>query len=327
MSSRLRVAWLIVALLKSSAALCAADPAPASHVLKSGDLEIELMDPDSSDRYNRGVRFTPVAAILRARLGEHQFLSAPEKHDPLTAAAGIFSEFDIHTTPPGFADAKMGESYMKIGVGLLKKDADAYNFYAQHELLKAARTESKWADDCADFRQTCGDEAGHYSYELSAHVELTKRELRVAWTLRNTGTKVLETQQYAHPCVRFDDANVDERYSLAVPADFTCKQLDPFSLKWEQRGREIHFLSKVESPGNLTIPVENKQNGEKLQTMLVRQDKSEMELTCSVSLPCSSVRIYASPEFLSPEQFITLSLKPQESVSWTQSYTFAVKEH
>ncbi|MCX7935448.1 MAG: hypothetical protein N3A66_09350 [Planctomycetota bacterium] len=92
-----------------------------SRILASDDLVIEVMDPTSAERYNRGVRFTPVAAVIRAAVGKDEYLANAVEHDPLTAAAGLFAEFDLVTSPPGFDAAKIGEGYMKIGVGILKK--------------------------------------------------------------------------------------------------------------------------------------------------------------------------------------------------------------
>jgi len=106
-----------------------------SRILASGELTVEVMDPASPERYNRGVRFTPVAAVIRATIGGREYLANPKEHDSLFAAAGLFAEFDLTTSPPGFDAAKIGEGYMKIGVGILKKDEEKYSFWPQHELL------------------------------------------------------------------------------------------------------------------------------------------------------------------------------------------------
>ena len=47
---------------------------PGSRILIHKDFVVEMMDPNDAHRYNRGVRFTPVAAIIRARLVKDEFL-------------------------------------------------------------------------------------------------------------------------------------------------------------------------------------------------------------------------------------------------------------
>lgn len=296
--------------------------AQASRVLKNGELEIELMDPNSTERYNRGVRFTPVAAIIRASVAKKDFLYGPATHDPLTTAAGLLAEFDLQS-PPGFDETKMGEGYLKIGVGVLKKDAREYNFWTQHELLKAAKTEVKWEDDKVEFKQSCGLDSNRYAYELKAIVSLKGKELSVVWSLKNTGSEKFETQQYTHNSIHFSDEKIGSSYVLAFPNEFQCKQLDPFSLKIEQRGKELHFLDPLEKAGNLSIDIPQNEHGS--NELTVRNEKSGQRITCAVSIPCSQVRVHAAPEYLCPEQFVKLSIEPEKSVEWTRTYRFEEK--
>jgi hypothetical protein len=296
--------------------------AQASRVLKNGELEIELMDPNSAERYNRGVRFTPVAAVIQASAAKKDFLYGPARHDPLTTAAGLLAEFDLQS-PPGFDETKMGEGHLKIGVGVLKKDAREYSFWTQHELLKAAKTEVKWEDNKAEFNQSCGLESNRYAYELKAIVSLKGMELTVVWSLKNTGSEKLETQQYTHNSIHFSDEKIGSSYVLAFPNEFQYKQLDPFSLKFEQRGKELHILDTVEKPGNLSIDTPQNEHGS--NELTVRNEKSGQRITCTVSLPCSQVRVHAAPEYLCPEQFVKLSIEPGKSVEWTRTYRFEEK--
>ena len=113
---------------------------PAAKLLKSETLTVEVMETNSPDRYNRGVSFANLAAVLSVRMGKHEFLFNPLEHDPLFEHAGLPSEFDLFGCPPGFKDAKIGDGFVKIGVGILKKSDENYSFWTQHELVKAAET-------------------------------------------------------------------------------------------------------------------------------------------------------------------------------------------
>ncbi|HEY9248112.1 MAG TPA: hypothetical protein VIO38_03230, partial [Rariglobus sp.] len=68
---------------------------PPMHTLSSDQLQVEVMDPHSPDRYYRGSRFSPVATVLQVRMAGHRFLFAPEQHDPQTENGGLAMEFDI----------------------------------------------------------------------------------------------------------------------------------------------------------------------------------------------------------------------------------------
>ena len=64
-----------------------------SRVLAAGNLVVEVMDPSDPQRYNCGVRFTPVAAVLGARLGGREFLYNPVAHNPVNDHGGLAAEF------------------------------------------------------------------------------------------------------------------------------------------------------------------------------------------------------------------------------------------
>ena len=78
----------------------------AARVLKNDFLQAEVMEPNDPGRYFRGVRFSPVADILRVVMAGKDFLFSPGAHDPLTDNCGLRMEFDLGTgptAPPGFA--------------------------------------------------------------------------------------------------------------------------------------------------------------------------------------------------------------------------------
>lgn len=290
----------------------------ASRLLKDGDLTVEVMDPNAPDRYYRGVRFTPVAAIMTAARGTNEFLYHEAQHDPLTAVAGLFAEFDLVTPPPGFAEAKLGDGFIKIGVGVLKKDTERYQFWHPYEQLQPARTQVTWSDTTATFRQL-GAPCNGYGYELEATVTVCQATIRVDWRLKNSGTQPLETQHYAHNSFRFNRQPVGPDYTLEFPYDFAARKLQTGQ---RQEGRAIRFLATLPEPVNIEVDYPSDYAG--ANSLVVRHAASGLSVTCLTSLPGTRTAVHAASVYLCPEQFIALALKPGETATWSRQYRLDV---
>ncbi|MFA7343503.1 MAG: hypothetical protein WC003_04285, partial [Terrimicrobiaceae bacterium] len=194
----------VLAFLAMLPSLTAHGEDAAARVLTSGSLSVEVMEPKHPDRYNRGVRFTPVAAVLGVALAGQSFLYAPKAHDPAADHGGLASEFDMcipggpeADLPPGYAEAAEGEGFLKIGVGVLRTEKKTYNFFQKPEMIEPAKTTVQWGSDSAVFRQTCSGVNG-YAYELAATVTARNDTVLVDWKLTNTGAKPFLTKQYTH---------------------------------------------------------------------------------------------------------------------------------
>ena len=296
----------------------------AAHLLRSESLSIEVMDPVDPERYNRGVRFSPVANVLRACVEGRNFLYSPVEHEPQTENGGLAMEFDITTVgnpPPGFAEAAMGDGFLKVGVGVLRKETEQYNFFKAYEPLALARTAAQWARDTARFKQTCPGVNG-YAYKLEANVSAKANAAEVRCVLTNIGQKPLSTEQYSHNYFLFDDAPVGPNYLLQFPFDFDVTGLQP-----DQRrdGRVIDF-AKPFSPGvgsvnAVVIPPAGYQGPNELT---VTNPAKGMKCRASASLPIARIAVHATPAYLCPEMFVRIALQPGESREWTRRYEFEI---
>lgn len=296
----------------------------AARVLASGRLRVEVMDPVSPDRYNRGNRFSPVANVLRATLDGTDFLFSPVAHDPLNDNAGLAMEFDLFEWPeggpPGFSEAKEGESFVKVGVGLLKKQGDEYGFYKPYETVALAPTTVTWGSDCAKFRQSCRSPGG-YAYVLEAAVRVHDHSLEIEYRLRNTGEKSFATEQYAHNFFSLGGMSIGPDYEIEMPGAFTMEETGMKVLK--AHGRNVGFLRDIpaKKASNATLMLAPTTPAAE-ETITVSHLVKGWAIKARVSLPTSHVAIHAEPGYLSPEQFVRIRLKPGESASWIRSYEF-----
>lgn len=287
-----------------------------SHVLSGGGIVAELMDPNSPDRYNTGVRFTPVAAVIRASVDGREFLMHKKDHKPLNDVAGLFYEFDLVTPPPGFEEASIGEPFVKIGVGALIKDKSNYGFFNQYKVFKLADTKVEWAKDSAVFTQTLAPISG-YGYELKAKVSVKDNSLSVDWSLKNTGSKPFTTHHYCHNSFSFDNAGVKPGSIVSFPFDYQARRLDS-AQNQKQVGREIVFQDAPSKPANIEVDYPADYKG--ANSLSFVDKTSGLRIDCETSAPGSRVALHAAPVYVCPEQFVTTAVKPGETMSWMRSY-------
>ena len=289
---------------------------PGSRLLTHGDFAVEVMDPSAPDRYNSGVRFTQAAAIIAASRGGKEFLYHESKHNPSTDGAGLFSEFDLTISPPGFDEAQIGDGFLKIGVGVLKKGAENYQFHPQHKVIRLATTESTWGSDSARFHQVCAPYNG-YGYDLVATVAIGEGTIVVDWRLENTGTKPFETQQYAHNFLRFDRLPVGPGYEVRFPYDFQARGLQN---EQRQAGRTIEFTKKIPSAVNIDADYPPAYTGR--NTIEVVHPASGLFVSCLTSVRSLRTAVHGKAIYVCPEQFIEIRLEPGEHASWQRRYEF-----
>lgn len=292
---------------------------PGTHVLRSGSLCVEVMDPKAPNRYNRGVRFSPVANVLRVSRHGRSYLAAPLAHEPLFENGGLAMEFDLTTPggPPGFQEAAIGEGFVKLGVGVLRKHRPDYFFWPQYEAILLANTQVHWHKDTAEFDQVCTGING-YAYRLEATVRVRGDSVSIRYRLHNSGTKPFTTQQYAHNYFCFDGQRVGPPgYVLEFPVDVQTSGFQP-----EQRvtPREVFFEKEFVKSFNAEARFAPDYDGPNRVT--VRHTGNGQQVVATTSIPGLRVAVHANPSALCPEQFVEITLAPGEKKTWTRTYTF-----
>lgn len=321
--------FLLAAVFAATAHIAACPTAagqtlPGTRLLRSGKLEVEVMDPDSPERYHRGTRFSCVANVLKARMNGVDFLYAPDgpPHDPLLLNGGLASEFDISSSdpPPGFSEARVGEGFLKIGVGVLRKTGGTYEFWKLSPMLFPATTRSVWFEDRALFVQSCMGPNG-YGYRLETEVRMEADLVVIFSRLTNTGDRKITTSQYAHNFFFFDEKKIGPSYEVEFPyemprLDIPARAAEVLSLC----GNKIVFTENLARSANLEIPYPGAYRGE--NKVVVRDVESGQQIVATTSIPGQFTHLHTNTQYVCPEQFIRLELEPGKSGEWTRTYQF-----
>ena len=329
--------------------LAADDPQPVhagTRILRSGHLIVEVGDPDSPDcRWNKGLRFSPVANIIQVKLNGQEFCYAPTNGGSLGYVGGLPMEFDIgqesfQPDPPGYNEGSDGSPFLKIGVGILTRNASAYNFSSSYPVIELARTTTTWQSDRVRFVQTLSGTANGYACRFEEDVIVKNDTILMVYVLTNTGTKTFTTEQYLHNFLTFSHQGVGPNYRVYFPYNITTS---PEVQLWEppqleKAGRTGYDFVDHNPPmvrlGNMILYTKPITSVPKtwiykpedylgLDTIAVEQSDVGQRVIINSSLRSAYVGIWTTSYQVSPEQFVFVTLAPGEQATFTRTYTFS----
>src|SRR5579862_1550884 len=184
------ITWPAAALLALT--LAAADYPEAQ--ISNGTLRANLLLPDANTGYYRGTRFDWSGAISSLEFKGHEYFGKwfdrydPKIHD---AIMGPVEEFLTGGTGLGYEEAKPGESFVKIGVGAIRKPVEqSFQQFHTYDLVSTGKWTIDKGPDFVSFTQELPDTRGYaYVYKKVVRLLPGKPEMVLEHSLKNTGRK------------------------------------------------------------------------------------------------------------------------------------------
>ncbi|MCY7352185.1 MAG: hypothetical protein LH606_16220 [Cytophagaceae bacterium] len=303
-----------------------AQTTPPQAEISNGIVRAKLYLPDEKTGYYRGTRFDWAGVIASLDFKNHSYFGPWfERYDPKLhdAISGPVEEF----TGLGYETAKAGETFIKIGVGVLRKPNEPkYHFSTPYELVDAGTWTVKPGPDRVnpdrvDFTQQLTDATGYaYTYRKTLRLTPGKPELVLEHSLKNTGNRVIETSVYNHNFLVMDRQPSGPDFVVKFP--FDLRTTDSLNGKVKVQGKELIYeralKARESSYSNLQgfgssaqdydIRVENRKTGAGVR---IRGDR-----------PIDKLAFWTNPTNLSPEPFIKLRIEPGQETTWNLTYEF-----
>jgi len=297
---------------------------PPETEITNGLIHARLYLPDKNTGYNRGSRFDWTGIINDLRYKDHTYFGqwadtyTPTNHD---AVMGPVEAFD----PLGFNEAKPGEKFIKIGVGVLvKPDDSAYNFMKPYTISNYGKWKVEAKSDQIQFFQVLKE--NEYSYEYKKTIRLKKHEpiMVITHTLKNTGKKTIETSVYDHNFFMIDKQPTGPGLVVAFPFDLN-ENLDGMAEYVKINNNQLVFLKELKDKH---ISFKDMTNGQGSNyDIKIENQKTGAGVRITGDQPISSMAFWSSLKTLCPEPYIKIKAKPGEDVNWKITYEYYTVKH
>ena len=311
--------WLIVLAMLSQ---LAAPQFPQAE-LSNSTIRMTLYLPDAQQGYYRGTRFDWSGAITSLKWNGHEYFGPWfERHDPKIhdAITGPVEEFLTNDAGLGYAEAKPGESFVRIGVGAVRKpDEPAYRRFATYEIVDPGEWTVRKGSNRIEFVHELRGTAG-YAYVYRKTLRLIKDSLVIEHRLRNTGRKPIATSVYNHNFFTLDRQPTGPDIVVRFPFDpRAARALNGLA---EVRGKELVFLKEFVKGQTVFTEVEGFGATAKDYDFRIEHRQSGAGVRITGDRPLSKLLFWSAGLTVCPEPYIDASVEPGKESSWRITYQF-----
>ncbi|MGI4854268.1 MAG: hypothetical protein ACRYF4_09515 [Janthinobacterium lividum] len=296
--------------------------------LHSGDLSAVVFLPDAQTGYYRGSRFDWGGIVGCASLHGHTFFGEWfDRYEPTIsdAVTGPAEEFRHPTSEIGYDEAKPGEPFLKIGVGVLRRvDTKPYFFGTSYPIVDGGAWTVKTGKSSITFRQELHSAFGYaYVYEKTLTLDGQTNTLSVSHRLQNVGTKPLETAVYSHDFFMLDHQPTGPGMELRLP--FVPVPDNPLPTSAEIDGKTIRIVAPLEPKRGLGAYITGF-SGKATDFDFTFENKSTgVGVQETSDSPLVKMYLWATPKTFCPEGYIAIHVEPGAAQSWTMRYRLFTK--
>ena len=314
---------LIIAFL-TAGCLLAGDIPQAE--ISNGILKATLYLPDAKNGYYRGTRFDWSGVISRLEYAGHGYFGQwfprydPKLHD---AIMGPVEEFRTGDSALNYADAKPGETFVKIGVGVLRKpEEQRYTFRTDYAIVDNGKWTVKSTPDAVVFTHEVTDPSSGYAYLYRKTVRLTpgKAQLVLEHSLSNTGRKVINTSVYDHNFFTIDGRPIGPDVSIRFP--FALKPARSMAPLADVRGSQIAYLRELQQGEIASTPLEGFGTNLADYDIRVENQGANAGVRITADRPLARIVFWSIRTTACAEPFIEGRIEPGHEFTWRITYDF-----
>ncbi|MDP5157757.1 MAG: hypothetical protein NWQ07_04170 [Flaviramulus sp.] len=286
------------------------------YILKNNNLEIEIDYPNENYNFSRFDWTGKITKVKFQDLPVSTFETTNCENEHIYGK-GFYNEFGIDTAL-GFEDTDVGGWFHKIGVGLLRKDDNEYQFSKKYD-IKPAKFEI--TNDSNKTIMLCNSESVNgYSYFLKKEIEIHENSFSIKYFLKNTGQKDIITDEYTHNFIALNNDMIGTNYILKFPFDLKTKLFNE-TVNTEQKvnicKNEFSFNDSPNDPFFFSNLSGNENVDSKWELLNIQNNIGISEIG---DFKTNKINLWGWKHVISPELFFNIFLKRNQSTEWTRTY-------
>ena len=308
--------------------------------ISNGEIRARLLLPDIHKGYYRGTRFDwsgVIAAFeyqghkyygpwynrVDARVHDFQYEGGEIVASTCSGISGPVEEFTTNHKALGFDEAAVGGTFIKIGVGVLRKDSAEYDYVKQYEMVNPGQWKVATHPDSVEFTQELTDAATGYGYIYHKTVRLIpgKPEMVLEHSLKNTGSRTIHSSVYNHNFLVLDHQAPGPDYSLKVPFQIHSPE-PPNKDMAEIRGNQFVYLKTLANQDVVSAPLLGFNDSAQDNEIRIENHHAGAGMLIRGNRPLSMLNLWSIRSVLSVEPFIDMTIEPGSEFTWEMSYHY-----
>ncbi len=311
---------------------------PPSAVITNRSLRAKVYLPDATAGFYRGTRFDWAGVIEGLEYAGHDYFPAwfqrtdLQVHDftyqgpdivasPCTAVTGPAEEF---TPPLGFEEAGAGGTFIKIGVGVLRKpDNGRYDPYRLYEIVNGGKWTVNSTPAAVEFRHELADASTGYAYDYFKTAALTENrtELVLDHRLRNTGKQPIRTRVYNHNFLYLDRQPPGPDVTITLPFKIRSEgPSEPGAAKI--RDKQIIFSRVLSGEEHVYLAILGYGAEARDYDFRIEHRRLGAGMRVTGDRPLARMALWAIRAPLSLEPFLDVNIAPGAEFTWRIQYQF-----
>lgn len=295
--------------------------------LQGSHLRLLVYLPDPGKGYYRGTRFDHAGMVGRVEAAGHRYYADwKSPHDPEDPEAGVgpCEEFGS-PVPPGYAAARAGDPFLKIGVGVLARgDEAAYSFMRRYRVLAAGSWTTRHGADWVEFRQELAGPGG-WAYDYTKRIQLAsdRPAFTLRHTLRNRGRAPLRTNVYNHNFTTIDEDPAGPAYRVRLPFQPTVAPTHPLKPPAALRGMELLFERVFAAGESVYTELQGFGRTAADHRFTIENSRAGAAVEVRADRPLAALRFWTTRTAVCPEPVVDLDVAPGAEQAWSATYTFS----
>ena len=247
-----------------------------------------------------------------------------ERYDPKThdAITGPVEEFLTHDAGLGYQDAKPGGSFIRIGVGVVKKPEEpAYRRFNTYEIIDPGKWTVRTAPDSLEFVHELSSDAGYaYVYRKTVRLAKDKPLLTLEHSLRNTGRRAIETSVYNHNFFVIDGQPTGPDSVVRFP--FEARAVRELRDLAEMRSGQLVYLKELQKGQSVFTEVQGFGATPRDYDIRLENRKAGAGVRITGDKPIAKLVFWSIRTTFCPEPYIDMRIEPGGESLWNIAYEF-----
>ncbi|QHN03969.1 hypothetical protein FTO74_11740 [Granulicella sp. WH15] len=333
---------LSMALGFALATSAAAQDQPPTAKIDNGILHATIYLPDAANGFYRGTRFDwsgiigdlayaghsyygPWFTKIEPGVRDYIFDGADITAGSASAITGPSESFDTKDgLPLGFSRVSSGQTFVKIGIGVLRKpDDQKYSPYRQYEIVDHGKWKVKARATSIEFTQTVVDRSSGYGYRYTKTLRLLpgKPVLVMDHVLKNLGREPIVTEVFNHNFLVLDHQPTGPGFSVSLPFAIAPEKPIKRDLGTVD-GNRISYRKQLEGKEVFTVQIGGFAATPQDNDFRVENNKVGAGVRITGDRPLAQAEVWSIRSTVAVEPFVSLSAAPGETIRWSNSYLY-----